>query len=402
MPEETAAATSIDGTTASSNHMATLVPTFDPAKDDLEQYTQKVELLSEIWPGGKLNELITRLILNTSGTAFQKLQLSKTQLMTNDKKGVQLLVTLLGGQWGKVNLEKKYDIVERALFRCNQKQDESNDSFLARCDVVWSELLAKHVKLDEIQAYIILRGSRLSTDDKKRVIVESESSSSGILNMEKVNQSVRMLGTSFFNEMIGQKANKGKIYESQTMLAEECDDFQHDGSAYVADEYTEDEYAHQLLQEDDEDAALIADYEDMAAEVLQSDGDLAAAYNSYADARKRLADRFKHRGFWPIGQSKGHGKSAPSKGKGKFQGRGQGSRKSLQQRILESHCRQCGKKGHWRAESWACSLKHIHWFNEYIGRHDSVRSVPIHGRVQCASNGVHAASNGPGRNPRCS
>ena len=66
----------------------------------------------------------------------------------------------------------------------------------------------------------------MSTDGKKRVIVESESSSSGVLNMEKVNQSVRMLGTSFFNEMIGQKANKGKIYESQTMLAEECDDAQ--------------------------------------------------------------------------------------------------------------------------------------------------------------------------------
>ena len=112
------------------------------------------------------------------------------------------------------------------LFRCIQKPGESNDSFLARCDVVWSELLAKQVKLDEIQSYIIPRGPRLSTDDKKRVIVESESSSSGVLNMEKVNQSVRMLGTSFLNEMIGQKANKGKIYESQTMLAEECDDAQ--------------------------------------------------------------------------------------------------------------------------------------------------------------------------------
>ena len=118
MSEETAAAASTDGNTATSNHMATLVPTFDPAKDDLEQYAQEVELLSKIWPGGKLNDLITRLIFNTNGTAFQKLQLNKAQLMTNDKKGVQLLVTLLGGQWGKVNLEKKYDIVERALFRC--------------------------------------------------------------------------------------------------------------------------------------------------------------------------------------------------------------------------------------------------------------------------------------------
>ena len=86
MSEETAAVASTDGNIATSNHMATLVPTFDPAKDDLEQYTQKVELLSEIWPGGKLNELITRLILNTNGTALQKLQLNKAQLMTNEKR----------------------------------------------------------------------------------------------------------------------------------------------------------------------------------------------------------------------------------------------------------------------------------------------------------------------------
>ena len=101
MSEETATAASTDGNTARSNRMATLVPTFDPSKDDLEQYTQKVELLSEIWPATKINELITRLILNTNGTAFQKLQLNKSQLMTNDKKGVQQLVQLLGGQWGK-------------------------------------------------------------------------------------------------------------------------------------------------------------------------------------------------------------------------------------------------------------------------------------------------------------
>ena len=183
-------------------------------------------------------------------------------------------------------------------------------------------------------------------------------------------------------------------------LAEECDDFQHDGSAYVADEYYEDEYVNQLLQDDDEDAALIADYEAMAADVLQSDGGLAAAYNSYADARKRLADRFKHRGFWPIGQSKGHGKSAPSKGERQvpkswpgFQKEpsAENFRKPLsplwQERPLASRV------------SRACSLECIPWFHVYIGRNDRTSSVWIHGRVQCASDGVHAASDGPWRIP---
>ena len=96
-----------EGNTATSNNMATLVPSYDPSKDDLEQYTQKVELLAEIWPSTKINELIARLVLNTTGTAFQKLQLNREKLMTGDKAGVELLVSLLGGQWGKINLERK-------------------------------------------------------------------------------------------------------------------------------------------------------------------------------------------------------------------------------------------------------------------------------------------------------
>lgn len=41
-----------------------LVPSFDPSKDDLQVYTQKVELLLEAWPSTKYGELATRLILN--------------------------------------------------------------------------------------------------------------------------------------------------------------------------------------------------------------------------------------------------------------------------------------------------------------------------------------------------
>jgi len=127
--------------------MATSVPSDDPSKDDLEQYSQKVKLLTEIWPSTKINELIARLVLNTTGTAFQKLQLNSQKLMTGDKAGAQLLITLLGGQWGKINLERK-----KALFKCVQRQDEANDSFLARCDVSWSELKAKQIDLDAVHA----------------------------------------------------------------------------------------------------------------------------------------------------------------------------------------------------------------------------------------------------------
>ena len=101
---------------------------------------------------------------------------------------------LLGGQWGQINLERRYEYVERALFRCSQKSDETADSFLARADVMWSELLAKGIALKDIQAYITLRGSLLSPEDKKRVLLDVDAASSGNLTIEKVSSAIRMLG----------------------------------------------------------------------------------------------------------------------------------------------------------------------------------------------------------------
>ena len=64
--------------------LSTLVPTFDPAKDNLQVYQQKVELLLAAWRSNKITELVMRLILNTQGSAFAKLQLHKTELLEND------------------------------------------------------------------------------------------------------------------------------------------------------------------------------------------------------------------------------------------------------------------------------------------------------------------------------
>ena len=333
-----------ESTKAVSTQLATLVPTFDPSKDDLEQYVQKIEMLADIWPAERLNELATRLVLNASGAAFQKLQLQKDEIMTNSKTGIQKLVSILGGQWGKVGLEKKYESVEKALFRCVQKNDESNDSFLARSDIYWTELLSKKTTLEEIRAYVVLRGSLLSQDDKKRVIIESDAAGSGQLDMLKVNQSVRMLGSGFFQAMTGQKTTRGKTYDATAMTVEDQDDA--DQPTFVTEELGEDEMLEALLQEGDEDAVFVSDYETAMTETIQDDPELAAALNTYADARRRLSERFKNRGFWPVSAGKGRGKG--SKGKGKSYQKG--ARKSLQQRILESTCRICGRRGHWKAE----------------------------------------------------
>eukprot|EP00435_Cladocopium_sp_Y103_P068450 s167_g31.t1 len=341
-------ASSSASTTSVPTQLTYLVPTFDPSKDELEQYVQKVEMLSDIWPAEKLNELATRLILNTTGAAFQKLQLQRTEILTNDKAGIQKLVTALGGHWGKVTLERKYEIVEKALFRCSQKSDESNDSYLARADIYWTELLSKKMSLEELGSYIVLRGSLLSHEDKKRVILESDASDTGKLSIDKVSQSVRMLGSGFFHEMIGAKKVKGKIYDAANLSVDDPEDASWESTAYMTEEPTEEDMLDALVQEGDEDALLVSEYESAMADTIQEDSELAAAYSLYTDARRRLSERFKNRGFWPTNpaKGKGFGKSFKGKGKGGFKGH----RKSLQQRMLETSCRLCGRKGHWKAE----------------------------------------------------
>ena len=338
-----------DGTqTGVGNHLATLVPSFDPSKDDMQTYQQKVELLLSAWPKTKIPELVTRLILNSSGSAFAKLQLHHAELMENDEKSVRKLIELLGGQWGKIGIERQYRDAEQALYHLNQYSDESNDSFLARADVAWSKLLSQKLSLEDLQAFILLRGSNLTPDEKKRVILEADNSLEGKLTVRKVTDAVRLLGAAFLNR----KPTKPKVYSATALVTDDVDT---EEAFNTQDEITEEDFVECLLNEGDSDAALVSDYEAAANEVLQEDTELASAYSAYVEARKRLTEKFKNRGFWQtsswsFGQfSKGKGGSSKGFQKGKSTGF-QKNRKSLQDRILNSTCRLCNRKGHWKAE----------------------------------------------------
>ena len=70
MPDPGAGGGETAGSTSSStvsSQLAYLVPSFDPSKDDLLVYQQKVELITAAWPPDKYVELITRLVLNCQG-----------------------------------------------------------------------------------------------------------------------------------------------------------------------------------------------------------------------------------------------------------------------------------------------------------------------------------------------
>ena len=285
-----------DGSSSGVNsQLASLVPSFDPAKDDLQTYQKRVQLVLAAWPKNRLTELVMRLILNCHGSAFDKLQLHQSELMENSEKAVQSIITLLGGHWGKIGLEKQYEDAETALFHTVQHADESNDSYLARSDVYWSKLLARKLDLKDLQAYILLRGSTLSPEEKKKVILESDQSLEGQLTVGKVSEAIRVLGASFFNDMAGGKrATKTKVYSATTLAAEEEYD---EANVAQQDDLGEDELLECLLSEGDPDATLISDFENAVSDMVQEDSTLAAAYTTYQDARRRLADKSKYRGF---------------------------------------------------------------------------------------------------------
>ena len=63
--------------------------------------------------------------------------------------------------------------------------------------------------MTEVQAYITLRGSRLSMEDKKRILVEAGAErEDGELEMKRVSAAIRMLGSSFFQEYTSGKRDK--------------------------------------------------------------------------------------------------------------------------------------------------------------------------------------------------
>ena len=220
------------------------------------------------------------------------------------------------------------------------------------------------MKLEELQAYVLLRGSLLTPEEKKGVILNSDNSLEGELTLKRVTDSIRMLGAGFFQDMTGQKKNtKTKIYDQAALVAtgdEEADDMQsmpENPTDFAA--VAEDEFVENLINEgEDLDAIFLTDFEGAAAEVLQSDPELSMAFSAYSDARKRLSDKFKNKGFWPVSGGKGRGSSWKGKGKGKGKSSsmsappfdGTAARKSLKDRILSSNCRACGRKGHWKAE----------------------------------------------------
>ncbi|CAE7227129.1 GIP, partial [Symbiodinium sp. CCMP2456] len=326
------------------------IPRFIPGTTDVTEYSKKLQFLAAMWPKEHLSLLAPRAALMCEGTSFKKVaSLDASKLKANDDSGVKLLVATLGGSWGKTALEEKYDSFEKAIYGTTQKADETNDSYLARHDVHFEELLAAGVSLGEVRAYILLRQSQLSADDRKRIVVEM----GGTLDYKKVCSAIRLLGSRFFTDLQGQRSGKTKTYEANFVdepTSEEPERAYQASAALANDDGDGDldnEYIEALVAAEDQDAMQVQAFEEELEGFFQETPDLQEALVSYLEARGRLLAKKRSRGFWPVGSSsKGAKGGRAPKGKGK----GKNAREQLLARISRSNCRACGERGHWKAE----------------------------------------------------
>ena len=324
------------------------IPKFIPGSTNVQEYVQKLKFLAAMWPVEHLEQLAPRAALLVEGSAFRKVaRLDPAKLKVANQTGIALLVDAIGGSWGSTELEERYEFFEKALYGTIQRNDESHDSYLSRMEANFVELLSRNTSLEEVQAYVLLRQSTLPAEDKKKILLEH----GGDLKYKPVVKSFRLLGSKFFSEFqSGRSTTKVKVYDVNVTEAPENDSSDVGDRAFHAN--SEDfepeldfETVEALAAQEDADAMLICAFETELEEFFQDTPEMHDAMTSYMEARSRLLEKRKNRGFWPTkGLSRGKGF------KGKSKGRKGRDREQLLARIARSHCRKCGALGHWKAE----------------------------------------------------
>ena len=113
----------------------------------------------------------------------------------------------------------------------------------------------------------------------------------------------------------------------------------------IFDHELDHEFLETLIAQEDADALTVSTFEGEFEDFLQETPEMFEALTTYMEARSKLVEKKKSRGFWPI-----KGKSKNPKGRGKGFGKRTRDRDALLLRISKSHCRRCGALGHWKAE----------------------------------------------------
>ena len=123
---------------------------FTPGTTDLRDYTRELKFLKGIWPDEHLAHVAPRAALQVEGMAFQKIARLDTERLKS-RHGVQLLVEALGGTWARLAVEDKFEFFEKAVFQVVQRKDATHESYLARHDAAFEDLMNKKVSIEDVR-----------------------------------------------------------------------------------------------------------------------------------------------------------------------------------------------------------------------------------------------------------
>ena len=333
------------------NAIWTLLPSFDPGQDDVKEYIAKVKFLDGICPKKDRGMLAPRLAMLCKGTAWHQVRSIDPDRLTNPDHGVKTLLEALSAWEDSAEL-KTFELFEKAIYKTIQKADESAQSFVNRLDVAFGEV-GHETTLKSVMAFVLLKQSNLTTEDKKKILTMT----GGKIEKKAIEGAMRSLST---NVLTSSGSEKKKVYPTNLVedapdsAAEQSDQY-FDQSVFASQVEEEDissEFLDQLATSGDADALTVQGFERELTDLFQEIPDLHSALVSYQEARGRIVERKRNRGFWPLkGGSTGKGKGFGNKGFRKGQSKG---KDELLARIARTHCKRCGELGHWKAE---CPLK---------------------------------------------
>ncbi|CAE7342468.1 unnamed protein product, partial [Symbiodinium pilosum] len=267
MPGEEAGSSSSGGQGSDdrSSGIWNLLPSFDPSADDPREYRDKVKFLHQICPIKDKGMLAPRLAMLCKGTAWAQVKTLDAAKLTDPDKGVDELLQALAS-WDEAAELQTYDKCEKALYRIHQKNDETTMSYVNRLAVAFHEM-GEALTVKELKAFILLRQSALTSEDKRKVITLS----GGTLDAARIEQAMRTLSTKVLTT--GNEVKK-RIYPANFVDTEDFEEVN-----VTEEDYDEDQMVAHLAETGDEDAIFVLDYEEQIAlkSVMPNNSALTAA-----------------------------------------------------------------------------------------------------------------------------
>ena len=321
-------------------HLWTLLPSFDPAVDNVREYVEKVKFLDAICPEKDRPMLAPRLAMLCKGTAWGQVKALEPSKLTDQVNGVKNLLAALAS-WEESAEMKTYELFEKAMYKINQKADESATSYVKSSSSGNGRAWTSHSEtvpcvLTAQAERIVTRGQEEGADHDSRWDGDSKG---GAGYEDSCNFSVVYWAQEegLPHQFCGDRDATRWWEPGASGVLCQCGGGGHLLSGELG----------AFGSSGDENALLIQQFEKDFEDMMQDIPELQSALLSYQDARQRISDRRRHRGFWP---SRGKGKGGRDYGKGPRKGGHRSGKEELLARIARTHCKICGAVGHWKAE----------------------------------------------------